>query len=97
MGREGEEFRAHRKEEKLMFFGMTFVEYDMVTLDEGGRAKMQDEVLCRKEQSLLAVPKTLVFVEYDMLTPDEGELARMEVADPATEDVVLPFKVQVIQ
>lgn len=40
MGREGEEFRAHRKEEKLMFFGMTFVEYDMVTLDEGGRAKM---------------------------------------------------------
>ena len=86
MGREGEEFRAHRKEEKLMFFGMTFVEYDMVTLDEGGRAKMQDEVLCRKEQSLLAVPKTLV-----------GELARMEVADPATEDVVLPFKVQVIQ
>lgn len=56
MGREGEEFRAHRKEEKLMFFGMTFVEYDMVTLDEGG-------------------------------------LARMEVADPATEDVVLPFKV----
>ena len=42
MGREGEEFRVHRKEE---------------------------------------------------LTPDEGELARMEVADPATEDVVLPFKV----
>ena len=41
----------------------------------------------------MLVPKTLAFVEYDMLTPDEGELATMEVADPTTEDVVLPFKV----
>lgn len=86
-----------RKEDEEMECGMTFVEYDMVTPDEGGREKMQDEVLCCKEEALLLVPKTLAFVEYDMLTPDEGELATMEVADPATEDVVLPFKVQVIQ
>ena len=46
-----------RKEDEEMECGMTFVEYDMVTPDEGGREKMQDEVLCCKEEALLLVPK----------------------------------------
>ena len=90
-----------RKEEWLLIVEYDMltldVEYDMVTLDEGGHARMEeaepameDGVLCRKEEWLL-------IVEYDMLTLDEGELARMEVVNPATEDVPLPFKEYVIQ